>query len=178
MKIRKLHAAFYLLCFMLATNLNGQSFIDKANAQFDLHAYDLAIDNYKKAYEEDKTCYECMFKIGECHRFMNENIEAFNWFVKLSEKYDAPEYHLAFGNVMKKLGRFEEASDQFKLYSRYNKETGMHLAEGCAYAEQIIMTTENRYIDHLDINSDADDFSASIFDGNLVFASYRTDIDR
>jgi len=178
MKIRKLNAAFYLLCFFMASNVNAQSFIDKAAAQFDLHAYDLAIDNYKKAYEDDKTCYECMFKIGECYKYMNKNIEAFQWFAKIPQDLDMPEYHFAFGSVLKKLGRFDEAADQFKLYSRFNKEKGMHYAEGCAYAEQIIANTENRHVDHLNMNSDADDFSANMFDGDLVFASYRTDIDK
>lgn len=178
MKIRKLNFALMMLCFLLGTSVNAQSYIDKAEVQFDLHAYDLALDNYKKAYEEDKTCNDCMFKIGECYRNMNNNIDAFNWFARIPKDYDMPAYHFAFGTVLKKLGRFEEASDQFKLYARYNNEDGMHYAEGCSYAEQIISNTEVRHVDHLDVNSNSDDFSAAVFDGNLIFSSYRTDIDK
>lgn len=177
MEIRKLKLALILLCIGAAMTINAQSLIDKADKQFEMKAYDLAINNYQTVLKQDPSCLDCQFKMGECFRFMNMNLEAYDLFRGLEGKYDFADYYLSFGKVLKKLGKYEEAGDMFTHYAMYDREKGIHYAESCGFAIDVLSSPDQRRVELADHNSKEDDFSCTLYKGDMLMASFRTDQD-
>jgi len=178
MEIRKLRIFLTILFGCSIMTITAQTTFDKANKQFEMKAYDLAIMNFEKVLKEDLSCIECQFKMAECYRFMNKNLEAYDIYRELDGKYEEPEYFLAFGKTLKKLGKYEEAGDMFTHYAVYDRETGLQYAESCGFALDVIATPEQRRVELSVTNSSEDDFSCSSFNGALLTSSFRTDLDK
>ena len=60
------------LIFFNALTLNAQmGDIEKANKQFELHAYNLAIKSYTAILDDNKSNYPAMVKLADCYYFTN-----------------------------------------------------------------------------------------------------------
>jgi len=166
------------ICFCI-TGLSSQKAFKKAEKQFSLKAYDLAVSNYMSALEEDPECVFCTYMVAESYRMMNKNLDAALWFRKLSGKADLPEdYHLKYGLVMKRMGQYDKAQEEFFKYKLMNPAEGEHYALSCDYAKSALMANDSYEISLYRSCSKASDFGTTFFDDKIIFSSFRSDMER
>jgi len=159
---------------LLATAQKG---LKKADKQFDLKAYSLAIESYKLALEEDENCQKCIYKIAEAYRLQNESLEAAVWYRKITDRSVLPaDYTLNYGLMMKKMGQYEKARDLFYEYQVVDPVLGDHFASSCDFAISILSAQPDYDISLYKGSSDHSDYGVTFFQDKLVYSSFRKDI--
>ena len=91
MKIIKI-ALLSIFAFAISVPASGQTFrslLRKANTQYDLHAYNLAIGSYQQALEKKSDNVEAKSKLADCYRRLNQMEEAASIFADVCRDKDA-----------------------------------------------------------------------------------------
>ncbi len=159
--------------------LNGQGLMAIADKQYELEAYNLAIDNYRKVLAGDPSNSDAMFKLAESYRLSNKDNEALNLYDQLTtlEKFD-PLAYLNYGLILKSTGELDKAKFWFYKYMEFDQKIGKHYAESCEKAKILLGEDEHYEISLFTGNSASSDFGAS-FDGkNMIYSSFRNDLKR
>jgi len=166
------------LIFM-GSQLWSQKSLVKAQRQFELKAFELAIENAKAALELKPDCIECHHIVAESFRMMNHNVDASIWYRKM-EKYDAvpADYWFNYGLLMKKMGQYDKAIDFFEKYKPQDEGLAQHYIESCHFAKALLSEDIDFELNLYSASSKNTDFAASIYNNRLVFASFRKDFKR
>lgn len=179
-KINKL--LLYALLFLAQGTAFAQFRNDlrKANKDYELHAYNLAIRSFREALDRRPDDTEALSKIADSYRHLNQLEEAEKFYVRAVAKKDVePIRKLEYGHVLKGLGKYDEARRVYQDYTKDNAVAGNHFAESCTFAKNqltspSVYTAVNEFV-----NSSASDFGPVFFNtGQIVFSSARTDIQR
>ncbi len=156
---------------------NGQRYFQKAEKQFELKAYDLAVANYKMALESKEDCIDCVYKIGESYRLQNKSLEAAIWYRKIADKQDLPkDFHVNYGLVMKKMGQFDKAQDHFVKYQLVDPIVGQHYALSCDFAKMELGQPHQYELALYKGSSRDSDYGSVFHNGKVVFSSFRKDM--
>lgn len=111
-----------LFLVIVAGHVNAQSNkrLDRAYEKYNAGEYYEAIDVFKDAYQkitDKKEKVRITFHVGECYRKINEPKQAAMWYRKvISRDYEDPIVYLYYGDMLKKLGEYEEAKLQYETY--------------------------------------------------------------
>lgn len=169
-----------LLFVLFATNmLWSQKSQIRAERQFQLKAYELAIENSKKALETNPDCLDCHYLIAESFRLMNRNVDAAIWYKKMEHFDKHPkDYYLNYGLLMKKMGQYKKARQFFENYREQDAELALHYIESCDFATAILSEPINFELNLYPASSKHTDFGASFYKDNIIFASFRDDFKR
>lgn len=175
--LRRLHLT--LLCLFIGTCVWSQKNLTKAQRQFELKAFDLAIEDAKRAVELKPDCMECHYIIAESFRLKNQNVDASIWYRKMEKFKKLPDdYYLNYGLLMKKMGQYDKAKSYFENYKTTDETVAEHYIESCDFAKAILSEEINFELNLDAVSSTESDFGASIFKNNLVYSSFRSDIKR
>ncbi len=175
-----------LLVFLLgiafafhSSTLFGQGLMAVANKQYELEAYDLAIDNYKKVLTKDVNNAEAMFNLAESFRMSNNYEEALKWYDKLTalEKFN-PLAYLNYGHILKSMGQMDKAKFWYYKYMEFKPEMGKHYAASCDIAKSILAEEELYEVSLFAGNTKDSDFGTSFIDDKVVYSSFRKDFKR
>lgn len=174
-----------LLCFLVLL-LHGTAFaqfktdLRKANKEYELHAYNLAIKSYREALDRRPDDTEALSKIADSYRHLNQLEEAARYYESAIKKKDVePLRKREYGHVLKSLGKYDEARAVYQDYAKTDVVAGNHYAESCNFAKNqqnapAVYTSVNEFV-----NSSASDFAPAFYGTNqLIFSSARTDIQR
>ncbi len=177
MNVRLLRITICLLAVTTLYNtVSSQTLYTKGQKQFDLKAYDLSIENFKKELELNPNCNECKYMIAEAYRHQNNSIDAAIWYSQLETADNVPqEYFINYGNVLKKMGQYEKAQVNFAKYQQYDAALGEHLTLSCDYAKVLLAEDERFRISLYKPSSDEADYGVGFFGDEVIFASFRTD---
>lgn len=172
-----------LFAMALHFSVFGQLFnnnLRKANKQYELHAYNLAIDSYLEVLERRPNETEALAKLGDCYRHLNQMLEAAKYYVRAMAQRDVePIYKLQYGHVLKALGQYQEAQKWYLEYARDNPGEGNHYAQSCNFAIAQQNTPATYQVTNEFINSSASEFGPAFYGNNqVVFSSARRDIQR
>ena len=168
----------FIIC-MTGNMLWSQKNLTKAQRQFELKAFDLAIENSKKTLEFKPDCVECHYIIAESFRMMNENVDASIWYRKMEKLDNLPnDFYLNYGQLMKKMGQYDKAIECFETYKSHNEQLALHYIESCEMAKAILSEKVNFELNLYGGSSKSTDFAATIFKDKLVFSSFRNDVKR
>jgi len=179
MQITIKHVATALCVFMSILSVSAQKQLIKAERQFELKAFDLAIENAKKAIEKDPTCIECHRLIAESFRMMNNNVDAAIWYRKMERFPNLPsDYAFNYGLLLKRMGQYDKAKKYFKEYKIINKEIGQYFAESCDYAKALLSAEKNFELNLFGVSSKSTDFGPTVYKDKIVFSSFRSDFER
>jgi peptidoglycan-associated lipoprotein len=158
---------------------------DKAYDFFRAGEYFEALDHFKNAYSKskDKTVKaEMVFMVAECYRLINDPRNAETWYKKaIRSAYSKPEAQYRYADAIKKNGRYQQASDEFKKYKQLvpGDPRADQQIRSCELATEWMKYPEAYKVDELkDVNSKDDDFSpAYVRDdfGVIYFTSSRDD---
>jgi tetratricopeptide (TPR) repeat protein len=164
---------------MVSTSAFSQKHFYKAERQFELKAFDLAIQSAKRALEKDPACIECHYLIAESFRMMNENVDAALWYGKMEALGPlAPEYAFNYGLLLKRMGEYEKAKTQFKAYEIVDKDKSQLFESSCDFAIATLSSSKEFEVNLYGPSSRNTDFGPTVFKNKLVFSSFRTDFKR
>jgi peptidoglycan-associated lipoprotein len=111
-----------LLGLFSSLDLSGQSRrLDRAERAWSVGEYYEAIDLYKDAYSavSDRDLRtDIIFQIARCYMKVSDVRQAESWYRRaISRNYKNPEIYLHFGEALKMNEKYQEAIEQFKIYS-------------------------------------------------------------
>ncbi len=170
--LRKLHLTMLVLLLVSVTSMYGQKLLKKANKQFELKAYDLAIQNYIKTLAEYPENQEAKVKLAEAYRLTNRPLDAVNWYRKVSDMDIEPEYLKNYAHTLKKIGKYSLAQEMYIRYSQFDPIEGEHFAQSCDYAKSALSSEDQYSLSLFGANTKASDFGVSFYEGNVVFSSF------
>jgi len=167
------------LSFILTTGLSAQKHLAKAERQFELKAFDLAIENAKRAIEKDPQCIACHHLIAEAFRMKNENVDAAIWYRKMEQFNDLPsDYAFNYGLLLKRMGQYSKAKKYFNEYKIIDNEKATYFAQSCDFAMETLSADRDFELNLFGVSSRYTDFGTSIFKDRIVFSSFRPDFKR
>ncbi|NNE14957.1 MAG: hypothetical protein HKN51_08255 [Saprospiraceae bacterium] len=157
----------------------GQKSLVKAQRQFELKAFDLAIENAKKALEKEPDCVDCYFVVAESFRMMNENVDAAIWYRKMEQFKNLPnDFAFNYGLLLKRMGQYDKAAKYFNAYAEINPPIGTYFAESCSFAKEKLASSSDFELNLYSASSKFTDYAPTLFKDKLVFASFRDDFKR
>ncbi|MBK6931113.1 MAG: PD40 domain-containing protein [Saprospirales bacterium] len=171
-----------LLC--LATGLFSQTSavkenLSRADKQFDLYAYNLALRTYEQVIKEQPNNAHALARIGDCHFQLNRPQEALSWYDQAVLRPEAsPETMLNYGKALMHTGDYIGAKKWFVMYAEGNPSIGQHYAQMCDYALQA--SRKEGFFQALNepLNTEASDYGPAFYGSKLVYNSARTDLKR
>lgn len=172
-----------VLILGIAVRLSAQSGVSeelvRADKQFDLYAYNLALRTYQDILKKDPGSARARARVAECFFQLNRPEESLEHFEKALEVQDVdPEVRLHYGLALMQSGDYPEAKKQFRFYAESNARVGNHYLKMCDYAMKSA-TQEAAYVARNEpLNTEAADFSPAFYGVRLVYNSARTDIAR
>ena len=168
--------ALILIC---SFGLYGQKHLAKAERQYELKAFDLAIENAKKAIEKDPQCVSCHRLVAESFRMMNNHVDAAIWYRKMERFGNLPsDYALNYGMLLKRMGQFQKAKRYFIEYKIVDQELGTHFAQSCDFAIAALSEERDFELNLFGTSSKQTDFGPAIYKDKIVFSSFRSDFKR
>ncbi len=170
---------FFTLCLLLPfSGIAQNDNLAKANKYYELHAYEDAIDLYKKILSTQPANVEVLSKLADSYRLINDMKNAATYFKKADSQPQRmePEYMRNYGHVLKSLARYDDARSQYYTYAKHQPAEGNHFAESCNKAKEILKIKGRYQVSREYMNTTAADFAPSFYNSKVIYASSRTDI--
>lgn len=170
------------LTFLLIFGVSLPSFaqMGRANKDYELGAFNLAVRGYLELLEKRPANYEAMEKLADSYRYLNQMEESRSWYEKLiKERKLKGEHIFHYAEVLMALGQYEKARQWFMEYGRLNKEDAAranHYAQSCTYAANQVGQSSSYLVSNEFINTTASDFGPAFYGDQVVFSSARTDM--
>lgn len=167
-----------LIFLFVVTMALAQSNIKKANKQYELYAFNTAIKSYLNVIERQPNNAEALGKLADSYRHLNRLEEAEKWYEKAVRQKNFDEIYLfQYGQVLKGLGKYDQARSQFLKFSKKYPVQGNQYAESCKFALGHIGDNPSFEIKNEYLNTASSDFGAAFFNGQSVaYSSARRDI--
>ena len=180
--MRRSLPVFSLLLFFLLSSVPLQaqfrSSMRTANKEYEIHAYNLAIQSYLEALERRPSDVEALSKIADSYRHLNQMVRANEYYTRaVAERRVSAATRLQHAHVLKALGRYDEAKQWYLFYAReHDAVVGNHYAQSCDYAIDQSTNDSGFSTQSAASNSPSADFGPSFANATqLVFNSARTD---
>ena len=177
--LRRILPVILALAFTLPASAQFRSLLKKANKQYELHAFNLAIDSYKSALRRRPDSEEALGRLADCYRHLNDMEESAKWYAQAVKQRKVDPIHiLNYGKVLKAMGRYAEAKQLFQRYAQEDALVGNHYAASCNFAISQLSAPSIYIVSPELINSSASEFGPAFYGDRVVYASARTDIQR
>lgn len=172
---RVLSIAFVLLLAVTTTNAQKGK-LKRAQSAIEELNYIGAIDILNQILQK-KDNPEAKKMIADSYRKISDTENAEYWYSQVVLLADAkPLDKLYYGQMLQRNGKCEEASTWYDSYLEAvpNDVRGQFLSKACDYENELMTKNVGIYnVEHLNINSNLDDFGPVINDGKLLFSSER-----
>lgn len=171
--------SFVLLLLAVAFPVTAQfrSEMRTANKEYELKAFNLAIESYKKALARRPSDVEALSRIADSYRMLNQMQTAHGYYQQATrERRVTKETLLEHAHVLKSLGRYQEAKQWYLLYARdHDAVVGNHFAQSCDFALAQANADGGFTVQPISTNSPVSDFGPTmVTPTELVFNSART----
>ncbi len=180
-------AGWLALALLLAANwLSAQTSLSedlqRADKQFDLYAYNLALKSYKQVLDRDANNSHALARVADCYFQLNKPEESISWYSRAVQlRSPDSDVQLRYGKALMMKGDYTQAKRQFQEYASLNnqtQETGRHFSDMCDFATRAASQEPSYTIKNEPLNTLASDFSPAFLANRLVYSSARTDIVR
>lgn len=168
-----------VVCCFVFVHVNAQSndLLDKANKYYELNDYKQAIVNYVKVLQKNPNEGSVYGKLANSYRFTNDLNNAGDWYLKAVQQPGTdPEYFFQYGLVLKILGKYSLAKAYFTEYAKINPTKGQAFAQSCDFAATRQGDAPMYSVTKEAVSSAAADYAPVIYNGNVIYASARTDM--
>lgn len=171
-------ALLSLIVLSACLPLFGQ--LSRANKDYELGAFNLAVRSYLELLEKRPANYEAMVKLADSYRYLNQMEEARSWYEKvIRESKLEGEDLFKYAQVLMALEQYDKAKEWFLAYARTNKDgaaKGNQFAQSCTYAKNLAGQSSSYLVSNEFINTTSSDFGPAFYGDQVVFSSARTDI--
>lgn len=165
-----------LVLLLIGFTLPAQNrFKKQADEQFKQLAYASATKYYKKALTKEFDP-DCIIKLAECYRLMNDYEQAAIWYEKVMQLQNKPSLTLFYyGHSLLQSQQYDQARLRFQQFADANPDDprGKNFVDAIDRMETLMRDSARFEIENLPFNTDASDFGAIPWGGGLVFASSR-----
>ena len=170
---------FVLLLLAVALPVQAQfrSEMRTANKEYELKAFNLAVESYKRALARRPSDVEALSRIADSYRMLNQMQTSHGYYQQaVLEKRVKPNTILEHAHVLKSLGRYQEAKQWYLLYARdHDSVVGNHFAQSCDFAIAQANADGGFTVQAISANSPVSDFGPGLVTPTeLVFNSART----
>lgn len=172
--MRKLQFTAILVALLASSSLSGQNLLKKANKQFDLRAYDQAIENYLQVVKEDPGNNEVKLKLAESYRLTNQFIESISWYDKAiaENSVHADDMIINYAHTLKNVGLYDRAQKEYQKFASIDENVSNHFVQSCDYAKELLKRQDDYRIQMMKFNTKGSDFGVSFYNDLLVFCSF------
>ena len=166
-----------LLCMLASSGAIAQlSKVKKARMYMEQLNYIGAIELYNQILEKNDNP-EAKINLAEAYRKINDSENAEYWYGQVVQLEEVEPIHkLFYGQQLQRNGKCDLAREWYQAYVNDVPEDqrGQYLVQACDYEDELRTKNAGIYqINHVDFNSNLDDFSPAYFGEGLVFASER-----
>jgi tetratricopeptide (TPR) repeat protein len=168
---------FSASCRLFAQKTTLNEDLIKADRQFSLYAYNLAMQTYEQVLKEEPNNGQALAGIGDCYFQLNNPAQSLEWYGKavLLGNTDA-DVHLRYGKALLQTGDYGGAKEQFIAYAEKNEKEGKHFASLCEYAEKYASKVPDWLAKNESINTEFADYCPAYWNGKIVYNSSRKDL--
>ena len=181
MKIRTVCVVMLLAACISA--LSAQTPVEenlrRADTQFDLYAYNTALNSYNEVLKIDPNNAQALGRKGDCYFQLNKPGEALPFYdraVTLGRVDN--EIVFRYAQALMQTGDYIGAKRWFNFYTDANPSVGQHYAAMCDYAVVTSQKTGMYSAKNELLNSPSADYSPAFYGNRIVFNSSRRDITR
>ena len=155
--------------------LLAQRDLKRADKEYELYAFNLAVKSYLEALEKDPTNVAALGKLADSYRHINRLEEAAKYYQRAIDTKGRidPEFYYQYGQTLKGLQRYDEAARWFRKYAETNPVFGAHYAETVDFAKANLGTAAQYEVVATSANGTASDYGPTIYEDALVFVSSR-----
>ncbi|MCB0569825.1 MAG: carboxypeptidase regulatory-like domain-containing protein [Phaeodactylibacter sp.] len=154
--------------------------LSRANKDYELGAFNLAVRSYLELLEKRPANYEAMVKLADSYRYLNQMDEARSWYEKvIRENKLEGEDLFKYAQVLMALEQYDKAKEWFLAYARVNKDDAARAnqyAQSCTFAKNLAGQSSSYLVSNEFINTVSADFGPAFFGDQVLFSSSRTDI--
>jgi len=149
----------------------------RADRQFALYAYNLAMQTYQQVLKDDPRNAHALARIGDCYYQLNTPEKSLEWYLKAIRQYNTEaDVHLRYGMALMQTSAYDAAKDQFLEYAQTNEAVGNHYVSVCDYATLNSMKASAWQVKNEPLNTEYADFCPTFLGSRIVYSSARTDI--
>jgi hypothetical protein len=149
----------------------------KADRQFALYAYNLAMQTYQQVLKDDSRNAHALARVGDCYFQLNNPAKSLEWYQKAIRQYNMePDVHLRYGKALMQTGDYEGAKEQFLTYSETDETVGSHYANVCEYAIKNSTKESAWSVKNEALNTEFADFCPTFIGSRVAYNSARTDV--
>ena len=171
-----LPAAFLVVC----ASAFGQTLIEKADKQYELHAYRIAAQSYETIIAQYPAQASVSLRLADCYLHLNNLPKAANQYAQAIRMGQArADDYLSYGRVLMMLGQYEAAEQQFNVYRNTNPAVATQFIKACQYARSNSEIASDYAVEPLSkISTTAANFGVAMWKDQLIWSSTRTDFKR
>ncbi len=151
----------------------------RADKQFDLYAYNLALRTYEQVLKQDPNNAHALARTGDCYFQLNRPQEALTWYDRAVLRSEVePDAMFRYGKALMQTGDYVGAKKWFVMYSESNNTVGRHFAQMCDFALQAFNKDGMYQAINEPLSTTAADYGPAFYGNKVVYNSARTDIQR
>jgi len=174
-----LSLAFATVTTLLAAQSSQSEDLQRADKQYDLYAYNLALKTYEEVLKIQPNNAHALARTGDAYFQLNRPEDALPWYDQAVKRQDAePEALLNYGKALLQTGDYAGAKKWFLRYAETNATVGGHYASLADYAAQNANKEALYTVKNEALNTVAADFSPAFYGNRVAYSSSRTDIQR
>jgi outer membrane protein OmpA-like peptidoglycan-associated protein/tetratricopeptide (TPR) repeat protein len=174
MRIRSILS--FVLVLMVSVSFAQTAKLKRAKQLMKDLAYKPAIVLLNQMLEKDDNA-DAKIAVAECYRKINDWENAEYWYSQVVRSPQVEPIHkLYYGEALQRNGKCDLARDWYAQFTQAAPEDvrGQFLNKACDFENELLTKNASLYeIKHMDFNSNLDDFSPSIFNDKVIFASDR-----
>ncbi len=174
--IRPLRLPLFVLFTLIAVMSSAQSLLETANKQFELKAFELAIQNYKDLLDSDPQNIDVQLRIAESYNYLGDPIEALVWYKKNESSMDLHD-NLNYANTLKNTGKYKDARLVYNRMMENHPEVAQYHLSNIDFAIDRLKENEKYDLRLFKLNSKTSDFGASLYGDKLVYCSFEGEKD-
>ncbi len=172
-----------LLALFVAETAIGQTNIEetlaRANKQFELNAFNLALRTYEQVLKEQPNNTQALARSGDCYFYLNRPQDALSWYERALQSDPSPsEVMFRYGRALMHTGDYLGAKKWFVAYAALNSAVGQHYAQMCDFALQASRREGMFKALNEPLNTTSADFAPAFYGDQIVYSSSRNDLKR
>lgn len=178
----------------IAICLPAQGQLSRANKDFEMGAFNLAVRGYLELLEKRPADYDAMLMLADSYRHLNQMEEARSWYVRVLSDRDGRklmvgEHRFNYALVLMALEQYDKAKQEFEAYAassgkpagnnavdENSEAKGRQFAQSCTFAMNQLGQSSSYLVSNEYINTTSSDFGPAFYGDQVVFSSARTDL--
>ncbi|HPI06007.1 MAG TPA: tetratricopeptide repeat protein, partial [Saprospiraceae bacterium] len=172
-------AASLLAASWLTAQNSVQDDLQRADKQFDLYAYNLALRTYEQVLQKDPNNARALSRTADSYFQLNRIEESLPWYDRAAQQYNVePLTFLNYGKALMQTGDYVGAKKWFRVYGENNPSAAQQYINMCDYAIEVSKKEAIYTVKNEPLNTESADFCATFMGSRVVLSSSRTDIVR